>query len=592
MDGLMLSNSTRYPNKNIQQSSLLSIKAQQVSDPPETAKVYASDETLLKESLSKEEIWSALLECWRPVTAVSRLEHSADGPTINSAILDEPRSHIIKRFCQDWWLMHSPDPWDNILSENHMAAPLNPKYLRLMFSSWYQDLLAGSSNYPRGGHLLLPSGTVHSPEGRVVEQLVHDISLHFGRTAVSVRAIPAGNSTSTAPLASSSTSNRKLNGTSKGKGKRRDRGDTKSDDDGLDDDDPNQDDRAKRIKKTTEEYNRYVICQQFAAGQEPAHPNCFFGAWCSVDRLKQDHLINVHNFSSSQLKIDRGGTESEKWWRLFDKLNPGFREANPEAFIPGPFWEDRVAHNTYNKVFSEAMKQAERIRDMRTQSLASDIQNLLNRQRDVERQEVRQVILEILHSRTQNATVNESPDITERTESESNGFHPTDGGTFTPQYQQPNTESESSSRLRNRHLQVASESSVSGLTNSFNKPPVHGVLSDDHELTTPSLWEHPHGEFGMGTQSTYDNLTPQLSDMLGGQFGADLATTTTSSSETMSGTLSSANDLDIDQPFGKVCRCRFHSAECDLGVGNGNEWCACCSGWFPWSAFAEPFIMR
>jgi hypothetical protein len=43
------------------------------------------------------------------------------------------------------------------------------------------------------------------------------------------------------------------------------------------------------------------------------------------------------------------------------------------------------------------MKRAELIRHRRTQSLASEIQRLLNRQIDIERQEIHQVVVDILH---------------------------------------------------------------------------------------------------------------------------------------------------------------------------------------------------
>ncbi|KAN0094081.1 Velvet factor domain containing protein [Hyaloscypha variabilis] len=589
---------TQISEENRRQLNTPSIKAQQSSDTLDAFNSHNANKVLSKKIASKEEIWLNLIACWEPATS-SRLRYSDDGTTIKSTISSEPHSHAIKLQCQEWWLAHSSESWDDILSEHRMMTRFNPKSLVRVFLSWYQDLKEGTPGSMRKERLILPSDTIYGHEEMIIEQIVHDICLHLGRAAGSLKTSPGGNSTPNERPTSSLTTNHKSSGTSKnkGKGKRTIRSDAQSDDDGGDDDEPNQNDRTKRIKKTTNEYNRYVICPQFAAGKEPSRPNCFFGAWCSVDRLKQDHLINVHNFNTSQLKIDRGGTESEKWWRLFDKLNPGFRRDNPEAFIPGPFWEDRVAHNTYNKIFSEAMKRAERIREMRTQNLASDIQNLLNRQRDVERQEIRQVVLDVLHSRSHNATSDsdESPDITQRMESESGISHRRAGSLSTPEFQQPNTDSVSLSPLDDRPLQNASENNLLSLPSSStgsSRPSLHGIPSDVHEPVMSSLWELPQEQSSMGTQSSYDDLSPQLPDILGGQFGVDLTMTTTSSSDTTLGTSSNTNDLVIKQPVGKVCRCRLHRAECDLGAGKGNEWCACCTGWFPWSAFAELFIMR
>jgi hypothetical protein len=479
-------------------------------------KPHESDDTSPKRcpAILKEAIWSAIFSCWRPKISASQLKDSANETEI-TPVNGEPRSYTIKRSSQEWWLAHASEPWENVLPGQDMATLVDRHLLHLIFSSWHQEWIAGPRSLRGNADWMFPLDTILNQEERVVERLVHDVFLHLGRaTAGSVRRTPAGSSTSNTPSRPPTRPHQKSSDASNITRKRRDRQEAEPGEDGLDGDEPNRNDRTKRIKKSTDEYNRYVICTQFAAGQEPTRPNCFFGAWCSVDRLKQDHLINVHNFNTSQLKIDRGGTEAEKWWRLFDKLNPGIREANPEAFIPGPFWEDRVAHNTYNKIFSEAMKRAEEIRERRTQSLASDIQALLNRQRDVERQEIRQVVIDILHPGTGNTNSSESPSSVETMEPESDNFH-----------------------------------------------------------------------YSGGRKST-----PQASDMLGVQFGADLAMTTTSPSETMSGTFSAANDCEVEQPLGKVCRCRFHSIECDRGVGDGNEWCACCSGWFPWSAFADGFL--
>ena len=555
----------------------------------ETSKADASDDTISKKALSKDEIALILLGCWGTGTALSQKYHSASEATV-MPVNNEPRSYAIKRQCHDWWLVHSSEPWDNILSEQYVSAPFGTKYLRFMLSSWYQDL-QDPTDHSRRRYMIIGSATILGHEERVVEQLAHDICLHLGTSRVFEKTTPAGNRNSSTRTTSSSAQDYRTSEASKIAERRKGRSDEAVDDDDLDSNDPSQNDRTERPKKTTDHYNRYVICPQFAAGQEPARQNCFFGAWCSVDRLKQDHLIYAHNFSTSQLKIDRGGTEAEKWWKLFDKLNPDFRKTNPEVFVPGPSWGDRVAHNTYNKVFSEAMKRAERIREMRTQNLASDIQNLLHRQRDAERQEIGQAVLDILHSGTRTASLSDWPDTT-AARSEPGSFHHAGGPTSTSESRQGNLESMSPSALNNMHLPLASETNTPGPSHFFGGPSLHGILSDSHEPPTSSQWELSQDELCMGTQLTDENVIPQLPGTLGAQFEVELATTTTSSSETMSGTLSNANGLDIEQPFGKLCRCRFHSAECDLGVGAGNEWCACCSGWFPWSAFAEPLIMR
>lgn len=52
-------------------------------------------------------------------------------------------------------------------------------------------------------------------------------------------------------------------------------------------------------------------------------------------QMKQNYLIKIHKFDSTFLKIDIGGSKSDKWWRLFHNLHPGFREAYPNTFIPG-----------------------------------------------------------------------------------------------------------------------------------------------------------------------------------------------------------------------------------------------------------------
>jgi hypothetical protein len=296
--------------------------------------------------------------------------------------------------------------------------------------------------------------------------------------------------------------------------------------------------------------------------------------------------------------VGKGGTESEKWWRLFNKLHPGFREANPEVFIPGPFWEDRVANNTYNKVFSEAMKRAELIRQRRTQSLASEIQDLLNRQRDIERQEIHQVVVDILHSRTQDSISNESLSTVDRMELESDSLPLAASNSFlfaagmpTPDFETPNSSSASSSPPVDDSLPLSSEPGP-GYRSSSCEPPLDANFSGFLSQTIPPSWQLAQDNLGMRMHRVYASPIAQASDMPEIHYCASTALTTTSSSETMSGMLSAANEFDIEQPCGKVCRCRFHSAECGKGAGDGNEWCTSFSGWFPWSAFQEPLFLH
>ena len=537
----------------------------------------------------KELIWSALIKCGGGEIKATSVECSANETVITTAN-GEPLSQAIKRSSQEWWLAHSSERWENILPEQDIIF-FDRHLLYLIFSSWHQDWMAGPSGLRKDGHWLRSLGSTFDQE-RLVEQLVQDIFLHLHRAAAgSVKRTAAESSASDVPSRSTTAPRQKSYESSKTTGKRRDRHDAEQGEDGVDGDDPNQNDRTKRVKKTTDEYNRYVICTQFAAGQEPARPNCFFGAWCSVDRLKQDHLGKVHKFEISQMQIDRGGTEPEKWWRLFDKLNPGFREANPGKFIPGPFYEDRVAHNTYNKIFSEAMKRAEGIQQRRAQNLALNIQDLLNRHQDGETQEIRQVVLDVLHSQNPDTSSGESLSVTETMESETGNFHNASGRISTSLLQPVSTEPTSSSTSSNSRLPVVSQIDAPGHANSSIEPSLHGNLWDGSNPPAASLWQLTHNDLGMDAQHTHNSITPESSEMLRG-YRADTVMATMSSSETASGNFPAANNnLDLQQPFGKVCRCRFHNAECDHSVRDGNEWCTCCSGWFPWSAFAEPFII-
>jgi hypothetical protein len=548
---------------------------------------FASDSPA---AVSREEIWSALQRCLGSSTDASSLENSANETAITQ-VTGEPLSHKIRRSCQEWWLSHASDPWENILPNENLNLIADHHLLHLIFSSWHNDRMAGPPNLRESMGWLWTTSDADEQEDRIVDQLVRDISVQLGRaTAGPVKNTPSGSSSSSGPSGSASRINLQRFEISKSTGKRKDRSETERNDDSSDEDGPDQNDGKKRRKKSTDDLNRYVICTQYAAGQESARnpTKCFFGAWCSVDRLKQDHLITVHNFETSQMQIDRGGTESEKWWRLFDKLNPGFRDANPEKFIPGPFYEDRVAHNTYNKILFEAMKRTERIQQIRAQSLALDIQSLVNRHQHGERQEIRQVVLDVLHSREPKTISSENLSISERMRSESNSFHNESDTMSTPILQQP--EFLTPSNFTNNSMLSGPHFNAPGNTNSFNVPLFPERLSNIPDSDASSSWQHPHMNTGIVVQPSNGCYAPDISDMLGVQYSADLAQNTIASSETTPGTLSAVHNPGFGLSPGKVCRCRLHNAECDQMVASGYEFCTCCSGWFSWSAFAEPFL--
>jgi hypothetical protein len=355
---------------------------------------------LVKEhsTIQKESIWSTFVESLRFMVGADyhlRLTFGTPIPPVN----EEPQSHAAKRASQDWWLAHPSEPWENILPPSHIASPRH--LFSLILSSWHQDFEPSSQHLrsDRDWSDFLGSSP-EEQEAKVIEQLVNDISVYMDRaSASSVKRRAGESSTSNATPGTSLASLSSARVSSRITGKRRGRDDARSNDEGSDDDQQNQNNRPKRVRKNAAQYSRYVICTEFAADESTACFSCYWGGWPSVDRLKQDHLVKVHGIDTSLMKIEKGGTEAEKWWRLFDKLHPGFRDAHPEVFIPGPFFEDRLTQNTYNKVFSEAMKSVERIQQRNAQDLASAINDLLNTQRDHERQEIRQVIVRILHAR-------------------------------------------------------------------------------------------------------------------------------------------------------------------------------------------------
>jgi hypothetical protein len=56
--------------------------------------------------------------------------------------------------------------------------------------------------------------------------------------------------------------------------------------------------------------------------------------------------------------------------------------------------------------------------------------------------------------------------------------------------------------------------------------------------------------------------------------------------------LSSMTSQESKPSRGEICRCRNHTLECNTAVEVGIESCRCCSGWFSWSTFADPFFVR
>lgn len=442
----------------------------------------------------------------------------------------------------------------------------------------------------------------HNAEVRLVEQLVDDIYQRLGKDFVSnVRQVHSGDSPATQNSATSSTNTPSASSQSTRLTAKRRRKDDSEPGDRSDDDEPYKDDKAKRRKKNADQLSRYLICTEFAASQDPAGPKCFFGAWPSVDRLKQDHLVKVHKIDSALLKVDKGGTESEKWWRLFDKLHPGFREENPNTFIPGPLWEDRIAHNAYNKILSEAMKEAERIRQRGAQALASQLQDLLDRQLSVERQELRQMVSDLISSKNRNMNtidpLTSEPEIERQPQSVQYDTH---NGMMTPLQQQ-------SDAGASTHPPTPSQ-----FTAPFSfPPPVPPFSSNGPSLDNyrPSLNDHTSSRyptedsFSTGTHPTSINPSPTPTPLqtLVSQMNLPPLTAPAISTQAPSETMYESSHLtglssnlphdNANMPFGKACRCRSHSKECTRSsMDQGTEWCVGCSGWFVWSKMAEPFF--
>jgi hypothetical protein len=137
------------------------------------------------------------------------------------------------------------------------------------------------------------------------------------------------------------------------------------------------------------------------------------------------------------------------------------------------------------------MKRAELIRHRRTQSLASEIQRLLNRQIDIERQEIHQVVVDILHSRTRDSISNESLSTVDRMELESDSLPLASSNSFlfaagvpTLGFETPNSESASSSPPIDDSLPLSSEPGQ-GYTTSSREPPLDGHFSRLLDQTVP-----------------------------------------------------------------------------------------------------------
>jgi hypothetical protein len=549
--------------------------------------------------ISKEEIWLNFVKVLPPVLRPEAmdLEDSNLEPLISPPDR-EPLSHAVKRASHEWWLAHSSRRWEDILPQESRTTSYCHIGLTI-FLSWYRDFIGRAHGLHYTNDIWLdfngPS-LDHEPEVKLVEQLVDDIYERLRTITINpMRQIPAESSSSAQKSASGSTNALSLS-SQPATTKRRHRDFSKLGDT-PDDDEPYAGGNAKR-KKNADQYSRYLICTEFAASQNPACPNCFFGAWPSVDRLKQDHLIKVHKFNSTMLKVDKGGTESEKWWRLFDKLHPGFREKNPNTFIPGPLWEDRVAHNAYNKILSEAMKEAERIRRRGTQALTYQIQDLLERQQSSERQELRQMVSHLISSSNQNTTafkpLTPEPEAESQAQSARNNTHNGDR-MITPLLQQSNG---SSTNLPTPRLFPAlSPFETPSLLFSSNGPSLDSYLPAlNHHSSFPYFMED---SFGTGTNQALISPVPAPLETLESQMNPPMTTMSTGPpSETIytknhfaRQNFSHGDNLVHQEPFGKVCRCRFHSLECTKSSKeHGKEWCVGCSGWFPWSVMAEPFF--
>jgi len=537
-------------------------------------------------TILKESIWSTFVESLRFMVGADYHVWSALGTPIQP-IDDEPQSHAAKRASQDWWLSHPSEPWENILPPSHIPSPRH--LFSVILSSWHQDFEASSQHLRDGGDWSdFLSSSPEMQEARVIEQLVNDISIYMGRTSTGSVKRPAGesstsNATPGTGLASSSSSTRYQ--TSKITGKRRGRHDAASNDDGSNDDQPNQNDKPKRVRKNVAQYSRYVICTEFAADESTACFSCYWGGWPSVDRLKQDHLVKVHRIDTSMMKIEKGGTEAEKWWRLFDKLHPGFRDGRPEVFIPGPFFEDRVAQNTYNKVFSEAMQSVERVQQRNTQSLASAINGLLNTQRDHERQEIRQIVVEILRANTGDTDSNGLLGESKRTGLESDYFSQDTLNTISPtrypRVHQRGYALATSSAPRSDCIPSASNINRASRIDSSLRPALNAERNFANQII-------------VSAQSPFIDSTHQNSDVVGIQHDLhNIITTPPPETPSDTPTVRPSNGLDAQQLFPMtVCRCREHSANCDSCKQDGAEFCMGCSGWFCWSAYAEPFLLH
>ena len=580
----------------------------------ETRQAYFAQDGEIRDSetesvISKEAIWSNFVRILPPAIRPSAVHFQRRVLERSIApAAGKPMSHAVKRASQEWWLAHPSQPWEHILSQENQTVSLGC-LSHIIFLSWYHDLVAGlqGSDKTNGDWLyFLGPSPDHDVEAKLVEQLVDDIYKHLNEILVgSVKRIPTGVSTSTDTSISGTTELPTCSQPDRVAGKRPNR-DESEPDDKPNDDDPDKNERPKRIKKNADQYSHYFICTEFAAGQDPACPNCFFGAWPSVDRLKRDHLVKVHKFDSIFMKVDKkGGTESEKWWRLFDKLHPGFRERNPDTFIPGPLWEDRVAHNAYNKVLSVAMKEAECIRQRGTQALISQFQDLLNRQQNLERQELRHVVSSLLYSNILNMTVIDSRTPAPAIERQPatvqtvvhNGERCNGIEMITHLLEQPDVDSTHSSMPEK--LSVPFSFNTASAISSSNGPPLDNYLPTLQNHNVTSSRQLIEDSLGTGTYPSSASPVTSTLALPGFQISPpNIAMSTTASSETMSGTdhfhestSSSSNDHGAQQPFGKVCRCRFHSLECaDSCAEPRNEWCLCCSGWFPWSAMADPFF--
>jgi hypothetical protein len=113
-------------------------------------------------------------------------------------------------------------------------------------------------------------------------------------------------------------------------------------------------------------------------------------------------------------------------------------------------------------------------------------------------------------------------------------------------------------------------------------------------------YSHQGSESDLVPATFLESLFPQnLWDDFDGNSNYQMNTSCNGSSNRFHGSSissytksSSMTSQEIEPSGGEICRCRNHTLECNTAVKGGNESCRCCSGWFSWSTFADPFFAR